>query len=109
MADNVHSLSGTDPRALCTEILFALACARVAGESIVCFLPTGADRKCERMVLRILKSMKKEGKIDFFVTTADLAAGTTEADYLENKYPDAIIDRESDTPYLYVKVRTAHG
>lgn len=98
-------LHGTEPRALYTELLFAVACARVDGRSILRFLPEGGEgERCWRMTLRILKNMRRDGRIDFYATSADVAAGTTEGHYLENKYPDCLAPDSDPVPCVYVKL-----
>lgn len=100
-----QELHSTEPRALYTELLFAVACARVEGQPILRFLPEGGEgERCWRMALRVLKNMRRDGRIDFYATSADVASGTTEGHYLENKYPDCLAPAGDPAPYLYVKL-----
>ena len=78
-----------------TEILYELAAAKVDGvEFVKLIIDTTYDgtagdpvRKLIGQVIRTLKNMKVQGKIQFFATESNFATQSTEAIFLINKYP----------------------
>ena len=76
-----------------TEIRYAIATARANGGELVSFelgIPTDDDSKIFAATAKNLKAMKKEGKIDFFVSGDDFSFGNAEVSYLMNKFSDTI-------------------
>lgn len=77
---------------LMTELRFNIAAARAEKMELVLFeLATDDDRSRRRRYTSILfrlRQLKREGTISFFAAESDFADGTTEADYLLNKYTE---------------------
>ena len=81
---------------LMTELRFDLASARALGFELVRFEPAAEDAKV-RSKLRAsiivrLRTLKKEGVVQFFASERDFAEESTEAVYLLNKYPELEAD-----------------
>jgi len=95
-----------------TELMFDLATERVGGTELVRFtLNKQGDEKLDRRnfstVLRLLRKMKSEKKIQFFATEQSFAESSTEAAFLLNKYPEQFENREKSSEfneYIYVKL-----
>jgi len=77
---------------LMTEIRFHIASARAEGYELVRFdIEADGDTVSDKFTLAVtrkLKLLKTEGKIQFFATDKSFAAGSTEANFLINKYPN---------------------
>ncbi|MBR2343049.1 MAG: hypothetical protein IKA64_02225, partial [Clostridia bacterium] len=66
--------------------------------------PTAPDASRIRVcMLRVLRTMKKEGSVQFFITPAELDSGSTEAEFLKNKY-QATIDAWCGGGEYYVRI-----
>ena len=85
------TLEHMDLEYLMTELRFNIAAARAEKIELILFeLATEDDRSRRRRytsVLFRLRQLKREGTIGFFAAETDFVDGTTEADYLLNKYP----------------------
>ena len=85
-------LEHMDLEYLMTELRFNIAAARAEKMELILFeLATEDDRSRRRRytsVLFRLRQLKREGSISFFAAESDFVDGTTEADYLLNKYPE---------------------
>ncbi len=85
-----HSLVNLSQNLLETEIRFYIASARASGDYLIVFylsLDEGAFQKQKAFALKEFKTMKKEGRIDFFADDAAFKSGSAEASYLKNKFP----------------------
>ncbi len=72
---------------LTTEILYALASARVKEAQLVALVPEDKAEEQKASIIRILRAQKKQGKIQLFASRDDFEIETTETRYLENKFP----------------------
>lgn len=92
---------------LTTEIMFSVASER-ANRNDLLFLsvfPELTERDSARLIAntaKLLRRMKKQGKIQLFVTPDDYSELTTEAKYMQNKYPD--IEPSVDCYWFIVKI-----
>lgn len=92
---------------LTTEIMFSVASER-ANRNELLFLsvfPELTERDSARLIAntaKLLRRMKKQGKIQLFVTPDDYSELTTEAKYMQNKYPD--IETSVDCYCFIVKI-----
>ena len=105
----VINLQGTEPSEITTEIMFELAGAKIDGAELVRFNIENATedsgkKRCSAM-LKVLKSMKSAGKIQFFATPDSFAGEKTEAVFLVNKYPELFERREVDNNIMYAYVK----
>lgn len=83
-----------------TEIAFAIATSRAEGVEIVKMILAPEIIKKEAFVMKTLRNMKANGKIQLFERSENLASDTTEARYLRNKYLDLI--KESTDEHSYI-------
>ena len=81
---------------LMTELRFDIASARALGSELVRLELAPEDAKVRARlrtsVLVRLRTLKKEGVIQFFASERDFAEESTEAVYLLNKYPELEAD-----------------
>ena len=106
---NSYKLIGSFRSGLNTEMRFLFAGARVDGEELVRLeLPHGDDEKensrISGSVIKVLRTLKKDGVIQFYVNREGFAAASTEASFLLNKYGEFISDGVSEPAYIYVKL-----
>ena len=95
-------LTGQNRAELNTEMRFIFASARVDGEELVRLdLPLGEnERETARIttcVIKVLRTLKKEGVIQFYVNREGFLANSTEAIFLLNKYSAYIGDDYNET------------
>ena len=87
-----------------SEIPFCIASARAEGVEIV-KITFSKDR--ERLFLpatKILRSLKRKGRVEFFELAAKLNSDTTEARFFRNKYTDFIHSCLSEERTLVIKL-----
>lgn len=104
-----HTLDGNCRSELNTELRFLFAGARFDGEELVRLeLPYGEDEKenarLSGSVIKVLRTLKKESVIQFYVNKESFAASSMEASFLLNKYGDFIADGSNVPSYIYVKL-----
>ena len=90
-----------------TEIRYVIATARANGGELVSLeLDLSADDSSRifAAVVKNLRAMKKEGKIDFFVSGDDFALGNAEVSYLMNKFSDTIQKLDFEKPRFIIKL-----
>lgn len=92
-----------------TEIRFLLAGARVDGEELIkLFFDSSADERENTRVLsciiKVLRALKREKTIQFFVSSDGFCTGTTESVFLLNKYSAYIHNTDNTANYVYVKL-----
>ena len=97
-------LSGECFADLNTEIRFAVAEARSEATEILRLTPGNTDTRAINCMIRVLRAMSKDGLIQFFVPTAQMADGSTEAEFLINKYSAHIASDEWAGADYYVKL-----
>ena len=106
MNTTVHTIEYKDKKSLNTELLFIIACERVAGRELVNVrlsnTETGATFRNSAAAL--LRAMKREGVITLFVFEDELRdQEKTESIYLVNKYP-ALASAEACETGIYIKL-----
>ena len=81
---------------LMTELRFDIASARALGYELVRLEPVSEDAavraRLRTSIAVRLRTLKKEGVIQFFATERDFREESTEAVYLLNKYPELSTD-----------------
>ena len=105
-------LEHTDLAYLMTELRFNIAAARAEKAELVMLELTTAEERSRRRrytsVIFRLRQLKREGVIQFFAEESNFAEGSTEADYLLNKYPElaevASIAKEGSYRIIIVRV-----
>ena len=97
-------MNGIDSKELSAKLLFDIATARNSGFSLVKFiLAKDADEKIKKALVSRLRDAKKRGMITFFASALDFDKGTTEVEYLLNKYP-SLKEENDGTASLFVKL-----
>ncbi len=82
------------PENISTEIMFEIAAARADRTELLRINILNEEttddsyKKLLSAMKKILKSMKADGRIQFFASEESFKAQTTEAVFLQNKYPD---------------------
>ena len=98
-------LFGIDSSQLFTEISFIIASCVSVGDDLVLLkisdkLEEGKEtRRCDA-ISRILKAMKKKGKIQLYINVSELDSHLTEVEYLKNKYPDITELKQEENSFL---------
>ena len=95
-----------------TEIRFATASARADGGELLCVcIPFCDDEKAlvrfSNGVKKLLRSMKEEKLLQFFVSSKSFSESVREVEFLKNKYPDLIDGEDADNGFfetLYIKL-----
>lgn len=101
-----NELTGKNSDLLTTEIMYHIASAKSLGFDLVRFDIICDSSETERRVAtvgKILKSAKRNGYIQLFVLSDDFDNGSTEVEYMKNKYPDLLND-VSDENFYIVKI-----
>lgn len=95
-----------------TEIMYEIASAHVAGIELLRINIKKDEqgvlhKRAMTSLIRCLKSMKSAGTIQFFATAESFEQGSTEAQFLINKYPETFttLPKESETE-CFVYIRT---
>ena len=63
-----------------------------------------ASKKFFQKTKRILSTLKREGKISFYVPYNDIEDGSTESEFLKNNYLPHLIKRAEKDTVIFVKV-----
>ena len=106
---NSFELTGNCRNELNIEMRFLFASAKVDGEELVrLILPVTEDEKENSRIngcaIKVLRTLKKESVIQFYVNKESFAAASTEASFLLNKYGEFISDDTCDTRIIFVKL-----
>ena len=106
---NSYKLIGNCRSELNTEMRFLFASARVDGEELVRLDLPFCDNEKENSrisgsVIKVLRTLKKDGVIQFYVNREGFAATSTEASFLLNKYGNFIAEGVNEPSYIYVKL-----
>ena len=106
---NTFILKNTSAASVTTDVRFYVASERSLGKDIMRFsvsdeLPEEKRQKLLDAAQKVLRAMKKQGKIQLFATLSDFTENTTAAQYLMNKYPDTEFYREGDDLFAVVRI-----
>ena len=104
-----YKISGSCRSELNTELRFLFASAKVDGEELIRLALTHTedereDARVNGCVIKVLRTLKKENVIQFYVNGEGFATGSTEASFLLNKYGDYIKDNYDKSSSIYVKL-----
>ena len=74
-----------------TEILYSVASSR-ASQCEILRLDIESENKehAESLAVKVLRGLKKHGKVDVYIATKDIVGDSKEAEYFKNKYPDVL-------------------
>ena len=101
----VHELESTLADQLETEIRFVIASARAMGNELVSLkIKPEADGKIVTALTKQLKTIKKQGIIDFSATKDAFSELNAEASYLINKFPEVTEHIGSEEFFVIVKI-----
>ena len=103
------SLCGTCHAELNTEVRFSIADARSSGIELVRLvldttLTESDSTRITNCLYKVLRAMMRSGRIQFFIPTSELLKGSTEAEFLINKYASYLEGVRSDDGSLLVKI-----
>ena len=90
-----------------TEIRFAIATATVDKHELIAFafsLEDESNKKYIQSIRRTLTALKKEGKISFFIDYENINSGSTEAEFLKNKYATYLCKQNYLHTVYFVKI-----
>ncbi len=102
-----HILKSDAYDQILTEIRYLVASARATERELISIkLRSDASDSSKALlaVIKTLKILKKEGKIDFFVSADDFLTVSAESSYLINKFPDVMVVLEEEKPNCIVKL-----
>ena len=88
MKISTFELKSTAAALMRTEILYSVASARAMGDEIVELVFKTDDEKSGKCAVKVVKELKKQGKIKVFSLAKDIEGQSKESEYLLNKYPD---------------------
>ena len=87
-----------------TEIRFQIATATVESVELMALAFNSNDdiqiKKCCGQIKRILGQLKKEGRIRFFMENCNINNGSTESEFLKNKYAQHLVTNDKDTVFF---------
>ena len=104
-----YNLSGDCQAELNTEMRFLLADAKVDKKELVRFdfEDRASDKENSRVmscIIKILRSLKRESVIQFYVNDEGFSANSTEAIFLLNKYSQFISGIDGAVNFVYIKI-----
>lgn len=86
-----------------TEILYYLASVRAEKCEILVISFENETDKVLSYAMKILKSLKQKGSIDFFIRSSALES-STEGSYILNKYPEIVNALENSRDSFVIKL-----
>lgn len=103
------SLTGNCRNELNIEMRFLIASAKVDGEELIRMVLPLTENEKENLringcVIKVLRTLKKENVIQFYVNKESFAAASTEASFLLNKYGEQVADGACEAGYIFVKL-----
>lgn len=107
------TLRGENPEQISTEVMYEVAAARADRAELlrINILNEEANdlfpKKRLSVLIRILKIMKGDGRIQFFATQDSFNSLGTEAVFLQNKYPerfDVLPHNNCEEDFVYIKL-----
>ncbi|MBO7195900.1 MAG: hypothetical protein J6V80_01045 [Clostridia bacterium] len=104
------SLRANTPEAAVTEIMYEIAASRADVIELIRLDISQEGRDVGKILssaIKLLKNMKQRGSIQFFATEDSFKRSSTEAVFLQNKYPDMFIGNFSapdGVKFIYIKL-----
>lgn len=107
------NLRSSSPDGAITEIMYEIASARADSIDLIKIISFSNhndeaidSKKIFSSIIKLLKTMKQNGSIHFFATSDSFDRSTTEAVFLQNKYPDlfTVEPKAEDGEYVYIKL-----
>ena len=99
-------LYGVSYAELNTEVRFNIADARSDGSELVRLLVCASSdaARAVNCLKRVLRAMKRSNKIEFFISESELYGGSTEAEFLLNKYNAFLPEQVDNGSSIFVKI-----
>ena len=102
-------LVGNSRNELNTEMRFLFASAKVDGEELIRLVLPHTENEKENLringcVIKVLRTLKKESIIQFYVNKESFTVASTEASFLLNKYGEYVSDGAGEARYIFVKL-----
>ena len=113
MSFKVITLRSYLPEQISTEIMYEIAAARADRFEVIRINILNEEennvpqKKRVENLIRLLKNMKNNGRIQFYATKESFETFGTEAVFLQNKYPDVFATMpqcNGEEVYVYVKI-----
>ena len=105
----IVKLAGRTQNELNTELRFLFASARVDGVELLRLdMPLEnderEDKRINSCVIKVLRCLKKDGVIQFYVNRESFLASSTESIFLQNKYPEHIGMSAHNSESIFIKL-----
>ena len=98
----LSDLNGIEKNEINTRLLFDIATARSSNYPLVKFILNFEEgEKNLKILTNALRTLKKKGKITFFTSSLDFSKGSTETEYLFNKFPEILNEKKDDKVIAY--------
>ena len=97
-------ISSENNTALENEIAFYIASARAGGAELVKFSFLPDNERGYIAAQKILRALKKKGRVEFFELYEKITSDSTEARFLRNKYSDCILKDSIGQRAIIVKL-----
>lgn len=103
-----YCLEGSCKRDFDTEIKFNIASAKYDGVNLLKFsikrrIDDSENCRLMSCITKVLSSLKKQGRVNFFVKPEQMEQNTTEAEYITNLFGGEIAPQK-DFLDIYVKI-----
>ena len=99
-----HILKSAALEQIETELRFVIASARALGNELIYLkVESEDDSVLDTIILKQLKAIKRQGKIDFFADKNSFSSLNAEASYLTNKFPH-ITEHIDDSIFFIIKL-----
>ena len=100
-------ISGNNQAELQTELRYIIAAAKADGLELIRLVPKPCDEERESSriyacVTKVLRAVKKDGKIQLFISEPQIFEANTEGQYIRNKYFDFVKERTGEERTVYV-------
>ena len=102
-----YEIKGKNSDQITTEIIFFVTSAKTLEYDLIklnlkLIENRELDEKRKALSDKILKSIKRRGMIQLYISAADFESTSTEAIYLGNKYPDLKLSLKDDGEYSFI-------
>ena len=101
----IHTIDSILYEQVRTEIRFLIASARAQGKDLISIkLKDKKEGKLDELIVKNLRAIKKEGKLDFFADKCAFESASAEASYLINKFPEVVSLIDEEDFFLLIKL-----
>ena len=97
----IYQLTSKNKELLNNEILFALTSAKALNSDLVRLnFPHNASDTCIANIARLLRTAKRNGYLQLYISPADIENNSTEAEYVRNKHPELLLLDRAEKCFL---------